>query len=839
MSALAIASVLTVVGSGSVADAAAPLVSVQRHAGATRYDTAAAVAQRYVSFRQSQNPPVQVDTVVLTSGEEAHFGYALAAPPLARQLDAPLLITAPSELSGAAARFLRNNSIDRVVIIGGPDVVSSSVEEQLRADGYDADRISGGDAYATAVSVAEEVGRTGGSPGVYGRRGRTVLLATGENFADALALGPLAYEGRHPVLLTPRGELHADVAGFLRSAGVSHVIVAGGTAAVSRGVQDAVERLRISVQRLAGNDRFETAAVIARELLDSGNASSCFDGSSVGLAYGYRSPDAIVSGPLLGVRCAPLLLTDIDRLDAETRRFLSHVDYLGGGDDGRLRMMVFGGAAAVSADTAAEAQAAATLETVRARLSGLEGRCSFEVTFDEPVLTSQAKNVLAYRVGGSTPADATVQAGTEEVTRRAVVLLRGSRTGGGSVPTGCVDPLEAGTDIAVAGGIIRAADGKRVVARASARVADDNRAPRLTITAFVGGTKVWVDTDEPVLLRSLGLQLRRDLAGTANDLDQEVALRHSGIDAGLEADVPTVFGRLRLEDTITVRAGAVRDLADNPNAVQTVRPGTDTSAPRIARVLVTLPTPVDAARVTIDADDRGSIIRDAVEITSKANGDAAGARGNKWTMKVEIRSGWAADQVSVVSVSPSSSNPTMVLRASDKRTLRLVVADLNQDSSFASRFNAEVASAVRGDTATLRGDSGPDRFADGTSINRMRVEWNEAVIGCGETGGVSLGNLAVDRDRDDRADFRLDGTVFDRNVEFVNVPDQSNINTLGAAACDTSPGARVGTLVAWLRSADYDALPSTRSQLIVGAGAAQDRAGNRAAAQTFRGFTSG
>lgn len=836
MSVLLAGSVLAGIGVTTPADAAAPLVTLQRFAGATRYETATAIAGRYVADRAREDPSVEVDTVVLTSGDDRHFGYALVVPPLSRKLDAPLLITPPSELPSAVTRFLESNDIERVVIVGGPDVVSSSIESDLRSDGYDTDRFSGGDAYATAVSVAEQVGPTTGRPGDYDRYGRTVLIATGENFADALALGALAYEGQHPVLLTPQAELHFEVAGFLRSADVDHAIIAGGTGAVSRSVEDAIDDLGISVKRLAGDDRYETATEIAEELVDSGSASSCFDGSAVGLAQGLRSPDAMVSGPLLGVRCAPLLLTETDRLDRATQRFLRHDDYLPGDEEGRLRMLVFGGEGAVSADTASDARRAATLESIRARLSGTEGRCSFEVTFDEPVLTEHAQDPAAYRVDGSTLDDATVEAGNDEVTSRVVVILAGARSGD-AVPTGCDEPLEADADIQVAGGVIRAADGNRVVERSTARVIRDNRSPRLTVTAFVDGNTVWVDADETVLLRRSRVEFRRDMPGTTPDEYAESFLRFLGLGTGLEASVPAGFGPLRRGDDITVIEGAVQDLAGNLNSAVRRSPSSDNSPPRVSRVSVTAPEPAAAATIELDGDDSGSRITGAVEITAKANGSAAGARGNEWTMEVVIEPNWAATRASSISV--STANDTILLRASDERSLRLVVADLNRHGAFSSRFIAEVTPNSRPDTATLRADSGPDDFTGGASINRLRVEWNEAVLDCDVSGGVDLGDLELDYDGDGDGDYLLSGIVYDGNVEFVEAPDGSNADTFGSAACDYTPGVRPGTLIAWLRSGVIETLPSTRSRLIVRAGAAVDRANNQALDHVYRGFSRG
>ncbi len=832
-----LAGLLATFGTANPANAAAALVSLTRYEGATRYETAVDVARRFVSFRESEDASLEVDSVVLTSGEESQFGYALAAPPLSRKLDAALLITPPAELHVAVTQFLADHDIAKVTIIGGPAVVSPGVEAELRAKGYDVDRISGGDAYATAVSVAEQVGPTTGSPGTYGSRGRTVLLATGENFADALALGPLAYQGQHPVLLTPRNELHAEVSDFLRSANVDHTIIAGGKAAVSSDVEDAIKDLGVTVQRLAGDDRYKTATAIAQEL-HSSSAPSCFDGSGVGLAYGRRSPDAIVSGPLLGARCAPLLLTDIDRLDRATRSFLEHDNYLSGDDDdGRLRMMVFGGEAAVSDNTASAARSAATLKRIGAKLSGIEGRCTFVVTFDEPVLTDYAENGRSYRKNGSSLSDATVDAGSGDTTRRAVVTLPGAR-GGVNVPIVCSDPLDAGDEIQVAGGVIRAADGERVVGRSSAKVASDNRAPSVTVTAFVGGSKVWVDTNEVAALHRSDVRFTRDLAGTTNDLSAIAQLGHSDLDTVFEVDVPDGFGTLKSGDVVTVVAGALEDLAGNESPEVVTRPTTDKSKPRVSRVTVTSPEAVASASLTFDGDNDGSIVSDAVEITAKTDGGAAGARGNDWTFEIKVESAWVASRRSSVTVNSGSS--AVVLRASHERTLNDIVADLNQHGGFSSRFDAKITANTPGSTATLRRDSGPDSFSEGASLNRLRVEWTESVIGCAATvGGVNRALVAVDSDGDGDADYKLDGTVFDGKVEFVDAPDNADVDTFGSAACDTEPSVKPGTLVAWLQSEDYDALPSSRSRLIITEGAAEDRAGNEAEDHVYRGFSRG
>jgi putative cell wall-binding protein len=60
------------------------------------------------------------------------FPDALAAGPVAALLGGPLLLTDPSSLSGATADELRRLDPSRVVILGGPGAIATSVEVEVR-----------------------------------------------------------------------------------------------------------------------------------------------------------------------------------------------------------------------------------------------------------------------------------------------------------------------------------------------------------------------------------------------------------------------------------------------------------------------------------------------------------------------------------------------------------------------------------------------------------------------------------------------------------------------------------------------------------------------------------
>lgn len=327
---------MAVVGIPTPADAASR-VTEDRLWGADRYETAAEIATGFV------NEVGPIDTVIIASGEA--FADALAATPLSRVENAPILLTPPDALAESTRAFIERHRVTEIIIAGGPQSVSDDVEDSLNGliDGV-AERLEGANRYRTVTNIAREIDADKiGSFCGDGRR--TALLATGVTFADALALSPLAFAGPHPVLLTNPERLSRAAEDFVLDYDIDQVIIAGGPAAIAPAVEDELVDLDIRVRRLWGRDRFGTAVEIAEVLSDS-----CFETDHFALADGWKFPDALVGGTLLGLTRAPLLLTEPVLPDA-TRAFL-------GGpipDRDTVRLTIFGGPAAVAPSVAGEA----------------------------------------------------------------------------------------------------------------------------------------------------------------------------------------------------------------------------------------------------------------------------------------------------------------------------------------------------------------------------------------------------------------------------------------------------------------------------------------------------
>ena len=162
-------------------------------------------------------------------------------------------------------------------------------------------RLAGADRYATAVAISQ-YGFQPQSPGAQ----FAVTVASGTNFPDALAAGPVAAAQGGPLLLVPQdGALPAAVSDELRRLNPSRVDIAGGTAAVSSVVQSELQgfaRPDTVFRRWAGQNRYETAAKLAG--LTGGLGKTVF------IATGASFPDALGGSAAAGRLGGALMLTD-------------------------------------------------------------------------------------------------------------------------------------------------------------------------------------------------------------------------------------------------------------------------------------------------------------------------------------------------------------------------------------------------------------------------------------------------------------------------------------------------------------------------------------------------
>lgn len=123
-----------------------------------------------------------------------------------------------------------------------------------------------------------------------------VFVARSDDFADALAGGPLASLRGAPLLLTRTDTLEANTADELSRLKPDRIIILGGPVAISEATEAQLEPYAGAggVDRIQGGDRFETAALIAAALPSKAHDADKLDGldSTAFLGSNAKAADA-------------------------------------------------------------------------------------------------------------------------------------------------------------------------------------------------------------------------------------------------------------------------------------------------------------------------------------------------------------------------------------------------------------------------------------------------------------------------------------------------------------------------------------------------------------------
>lgn len=300
-------------------------------------------------------------TAALVVASGVNFPDALSANYLARGLATGILATDPNVLPASTRQAILTHHVQEVYVVGGTTAVSDAVVRQIE------ELHVGGVVTAATVRVA----RIGGSNryatnqlvDTYAHaKSLTAIIATGEQFADALSVGPAVYVSGYPLVLTSGATVAPSAAATLGALGVKSVIILGGTSAVSATVESQLKAQGIAViERLAGADRTQTAGLIATWEEWGVEARPPYSGvehvwagigSTVDIVRGDSFADALVAGPVAGhSKSAILMTTDPSNVGAGIPAFLG-----GGGQVLFVRtVQAVGGTTAVTDATLAAA----------------------------------------------------------------------------------------------------------------------------------------------------------------------------------------------------------------------------------------------------------------------------------------------------------------------------------------------------------------------------------------------------------------------------------------------------------------------------------------------------
>jgi putative cell wall-binding protein len=213
-------------GTGVVSDTvvkqvnAAGFNNIVRLGGVDRYETDAKIAD-YLNVAEGT-------PVVIVSGENYPDVLSVSSESAVNQY--PILLVGKDNLADSVKNELAKLKPRKVYIIGGTGVISDAAENRINdltsLDSNNLVRIGGADRYETSLAVAK----------YFNLSGKSVCIATGQNFPDALAGSLYAANYNAPILLAD-GSLSNNEVAYLKSRKVSGISIFGGDGAVSQGIQ--------------------------------------------------------------------------------------------------------------------------------------------------------------------------------------------------------------------------------------------------------------------------------------------------------------------------------------------------------------------------------------------------------------------------------------------------------------------------------------------------------------------------------------------------------------------------------------------------------------------------
>ncbi|QDO88399.1 hypothetical protein FNH13_08625 [Ornithinimicrobium ciconiae] len=198
-------------------------------------------------------------------------------------------------------------------------------------EGYrgEVERIAGADRYETAALIAQEAPASSAE----------VLVASGQNFPDALAASGAAGAAPGPLLLAKADAVpavtRAEIQRRVTEGGPQALSVAGGSLVIHPSIVAALSALAGTQAEVhSGIDRYATAAAIAAATVD--------EGATAYVVSGLDYPDALTAATLAAPEQGSVLLTRPDRLPNATVAQLEA--------QAPERIVIVGGTGAVSHD---------------------------------------------------------------------------------------------------------------------------------------------------------------------------------------------------------------------------------------------------------------------------------------------------------------------------------------------------------------------------------------------------------------------------------------------------------------------------------------------------------
>lgn len=207
-------------------------------------------------------------------------------------------------------------------------------------------RLSGDNRYETSVEVSEKNFKSAD----------TVVLASGQNIADALVASSYADIEEAPILLTNKNSISDEVLDEIERLKADKVVIVGGQSSISSSVESRLKKEDIKVKRISGSDRFDTSDKLSQEVSRLSKKSS-----QAILVNGYKNIDALSVSSLATKEELPILLNGRNALNMSVKNRLKQMNV--------NKVYIIGGNNSISSDAEKELK---RMQISVVRLSGTD-----------------------------------------------------------------------------------------------------------------------------------------------------------------------------------------------------------------------------------------------------------------------------------------------------------------------------------------------------------------------------------------------------------------------------------------------------------------------------------
>ena len=198
--------------------------------------------------------------------------------------------------------------------------------------------LAGLDRFETAIEVSKDAFED--------KKATNIVLVAGNSIADGLAATPFAKQENAPVLLTGTDKVSDntmnEIERVLADKEEGKVYLVGGESNISKKVETQLKAKGLKIERIAGEDRFETSLEIAKKMTKTNSTDEIF------IAGGYAQADAMsiaavaAKGGAEETDANPILLVPTTGLTKDQTKFVKNLE--------TTKAYVVGGETSVSAD---------------------------------------------------------------------------------------------------------------------------------------------------------------------------------------------------------------------------------------------------------------------------------------------------------------------------------------------------------------------------------------------------------------------------------------------------------------------------------------------------------